>query len=164
MGSETLLILLLAAVVLIVTVIGTYWLFVAFSSLRGQIANMQLSHHDLSSEVERLRIDLAIEREYVRVLARAFREATGKEPPPREPNGGQIEYGKSDLAGLAHKVAACYSLEELATLAMELGLADVLTGETLENRASSLVLAAQRRGILSELVAIARRDRPRGGF
>lgn len=111
-------------------------------------------------QIDRLRDALAAEQDYSRALARAMRDA-GLEPPPRPEAPPRPA---SDTAGLARRVAACYSLEELEVLASDLGLSDDLTGERLENRATSLVMAALRRGILSELVAIARRDRPRGGF
>lgn len=39
-----------------------------------------------------------------------------------------------------------------------------ITGDSLENRASSLVLTAWRRQRLSELVALCHRERPNGGF
>ena len=88
-----------------------------------------------------------------------MREA-GLEPPPRpEPTRPP-----DNTEGLSRRVAACYSLEEIDGLAFELHLDGVLTGDSLETRATSLVMAALRRGNLPELVAIARRDRPRGGF
>ena len=110
--------------------------------------------------IDQMQAAIEAEQEYSRTLARTMREG-GLEVPPRPvaPVGPT-----SDTAALTKRVAACYSVEEIDTLAMELGLDGALTGETLENRASSLVKAALRRGILSELVAIARRDRPRGGF
>lgn len=86
------------------------------------------------------------------------------QPPPRQEALPVTPRPVSDTAALARRVAAAYSLEEIDTLALELQLDGALTGETLENRAASLVKAALRRGILSELVTIARRDRPRGGF
>ena len=110
-------------------------------------------------QIDRLRDALAAEQDYSRALARAMRDA-GLEPPPRP----EPPRPTSDTAALARRVAACFSVGEMDTLAMELELDGVLTGETLENRAASLVMAALRRGILSELVAIARRERPRGGF
>lgn len=110
-------------------------------------------------QIDRLRDALAAEQDYSRALARAMRDA-GLEPPPRP----EPPHPTSGTAALARRVATCFSLEEMDTLAMELELDGALTGETLENRAASLVRAALRRGILSELVAIARRERPRGGF
>lgn len=110
-------------------------------------------------QIDRLRDALAAEQDYSRALARAMRDA-GLEPPPRPEPPRHV----SDTAALARRVAACFSIGEMDTLAMELELDGALTGETLENRAASLVRAALRRGILSELVAIARRERPRGGF
>lgn len=109
--------------------------------------------------IDQLQAAVEAEQEYSRTLARAMREAGMEVPPRPEP-----PHHVSDTAVLSRKIAACYSLEELAGLAMELELDGALTGETLENRAASLVRAALRRGILSELIAIARRDRPRGGF
>lgn len=110
-------------------------------------------------QIDRLREALAAEQDYSRALARAMRDA-GLEPPARP----EARPPHSDTAALARRVAECYSVEELDGLAMELNIDGALTGDSLENRAASLVMTALRRGKLSELVAIARRDRPRGGF
>lgn len=159
--TEAVLIVIVVLIVLAVAGPGAYWISVAFASMRGQLTDLRADQGSLRAELADVKADLALSQERIRQLERAFREETGKEPPPHP---APPPRPASDTAGLARRVAACYSLDELDGLAFELGLADALTGETLENRAASLVMAALRRGILSELVAIARRDRPRGGF
>lgn len=169
---------LIAAVILAVAIVAVASALLAYTATRRvppdalhhyeqALADMQqrLEHTELrgdrqQEQIDRLRAALAAEQDYSRALARAMRDA-GLEPPPRPEAPPRPP---SDTAELARRVAACYSLEELEVLASDLGLSDDLTGERLENRATSLVMAALRRGILSELVAIARRDRPRGGF
>ena len=100
---------------------------------------------------------------YARRLAEMFRAATGKEP-PEEPHGQPRPLEQVSLVGLARRIDGCFSLEEMNNLAFELGLEGKVVGESTEARASSLVLAAMRRGRLVDLVAIARRERPEGGF
>lgn len=168
---------LIMAAILAVTIVAVASGLLAYTAARGAspdtlhqyeqvIADMQqrLGRTEQRSDqqqeqINRLRDALAAEQDYSRALARAMRDA-GLEPPPRP----EPPRPTSDTAAMARRVAACFSVEEIDTLAMELELDGALTGETLENRAASLVMAALRRGILSELVAIARRDRPRGGF
>lgn len=60
-------------------------------------------------QIDRLRDMLAQEQDYNRALARAMRDA-GLEPPPRPGGGGNTSStGSSDRAGLAVKVAECFS-------------------------------------------------------
>lgn len=162
-------VLAVAGVLLATTVTG----WVAYMAARGRspdmyahyehvLADMQACMERTDQRLDRLRAALDSEREYSDLLAETLRKA-GIKPPPR-PVLPPAVADSSGLADLSHKVAACFSVEEIDTLAFELGLAGALTGETLENRASSLVLAALRRDQLSQLVAIARRERPRGGF
>lgn len=182
MGDTTTLLIITVAVVLLMAAVVGWAAFIAarrttpdtLHHYEQALAEMQqrLERAEQRGDRQQVRIDnqqvridqlqaaLAAEQDYSRALARAMRDA-GLEPPPRPE---ATPRPTSDTAGLARRVAECYSLEELDGLAFELGLADAVTGEALENRAASLVMAALRRGILSELVAIARRERPRGGF
>ena len=168
---------LIMAAILAVTIVAVASGLLAYTAARRAspdamrhyeqaIADMQqrMERTEQRSDRQQERIDqlqaaIEAEQEYSRTLARAMREA-GMEVPPRPEPPRHV----SDTAALARRVAACFSIGEMDTLAMELELDGALTGETLENRAASLVMAALRRGILSELVAIARRERPRGGF
>lgn len=105
--------------------------------------------------------------DYARRLGVMFREATGQEPPPEPvaPAPRQVVARKpSDTAALARLIAARFSLTEIDGLGFELGLDGVLTGETTEGRASSLVKAALRRDVMSQLLALCRRERPSAGF
>lgn len=136
---------------------------VALAEMQARLERTE-QHSDRQQErIDQMQAAIEAEQEYSRTLARAMREA-GMEVPPRPVAPVVPVVPVSDTAALTKRVAACYSVEEIDTLAMELGLDGALTGETLENRAASLVKAALRRGVLSELVTIARRDRPRGGF
>ena len=133
---------------------------VALAEMQARLERTEQRSDRQQERIDQMQAAIEAEQEYSRTLARAMREA-GMEVPPR-PVVPVVPV--SDTAALTKRVAACYSVEEIDTLAMELGLDGALTGETLENRAASLVKAALRRGVLSELVAVARRDRPRGGF
>lgn len=154
---------LLGVVVLIVLAVaapGTYWLYVAFAAMRGQLVDLRSDQGDLRDELARVEAALAISQERIRQLERAFREETGHEPPyvetpPARPTGA---------AGLARRIAARFSLDEVNGLAFELGLDGSLTGDSLENRSASLVKVAMQRDMLAQLVALCRRDRPAGGF
>ncbi len=154
---------LLGVVVLIVLAVaapGTYWLYVAFAAMRGQLVDLRSDQGDLRDELARVEAQLAISQERIRQLERAFREETGHEPPyvevpPVRPAGA---------AGLARRIAARFSLDEVNGLAFELGLDGALAGDSLESRASSLVKIATQNDVLTKLVALCRRDRPAGGF
>lgn len=133
----------------------------ALADMQARLERTEQRSDRQQEQIDRLREALAAEQDYSRALARAMRDA-GLEPPRRPEPPPDSAAGST--AALARKLAACYSIEELDTLAFEMQLAGAVTGETLENRAASLTMAALRRGRLSELVAIARRERPRGGF
>jgi len=49
-------------------------------------------------------------------------------------------------------------------LVFEMGLGRNVRGDSTEDRARSLISAAQRRGRLTELIELCRRERPNGGF
>ena len=154
---------LLGVVVLIVLAVaapGTYWLYVAFVAMRGQLVDLRSDQGDLRDELARVEAQLAISQERIRQLERAFREETGHEPPyvevpPVRPAGA---------AGLARRIAARFSLDEVNGLAFELGLDGALAGDSLESRASSLVKVALQRDMVSRLVELCRKRRPNGGF
>lgn len=142
----------------------------AIADMQQRLERTEQRSDRQQEQIDRLRDALVMEQDYNRALARAMRDA-GLEPPPRpeppaRPEPQRLEPARtpSDLAALAHKVAVCFSLEEIETLAFGLQMDGALTGETLENRAASLVRAALRRGQLAQLIEIARRDRPKGGF
>ena len=136
----------------------------ALADMQARLERTEQRSDRQQEQIDRLRDMLAQEQDYNRALARAMRDA-GLEPPPRPGGGGNTSStGSSDRAGLAVKVAECFSLDEIDGLAMELGMDGAITGDSLENRASSLVLTAWRRQRLSELVALCRRERPKGEF
>jgi len=153
-------VVLIVLIVLAVAAPGTYWLYVAFAAMRGQLVDLRSDQGDLRDELARVEAALAISQERIRQLERAFREETGHEPPyvetpPARPTGA---------AGLARRIAARFSLDEVNGLAFELGLDGSLTGDSLENRSASLVKVAMQRDALTRLVALCRRERPAGGF
>lgn len=163
MVIETTLILLIAVLVLLVTIIGTYWLFVAFASMRTQLRDTQHEQSALRAELNRVGASLAAAQERIRQLERVFREVTGQEPPP-EPAGMETGRRRPSWAQLAQRIAERFSMEEINELAFELELDQVLSGETQEGRASSLVKVAAQREKLGELVALCRERRPKGQF
>ena len=105
-------------------------------------------------------------------LAQEFREAVKREPrtrppqaaPPAAPIAPTPARRDGGMAAMARRMAERFSLEEVDDLAFELGLADAVTGETLGRRAASLVTAANKSQVLSELVDLCRARRPEGGF
>ena len=175
-NTAALIILALVALLVLAVVVGRV---VTVAGWRVSPAAMQHYEHALADMQQRLerteqrgdrqqeRIDqlqaaLEVEQEYSRALARAMRDA-GLEPPPR-PAPAASPSPATAWTDTATRLAACFSIAELNDLAMELSLLEAVAGESLEERASSLTLAAVRRGVLSELRTIARRERPRGGF
>lgn len=153
-------VVLIVLIVLAVAAPGTYWLYVAFAAMRGQLVDLRADQGSLRDELAQVEAALAISQERIRQLERAFREETGHEPPyvevpPVRPAGA---------AGLARRIAARFSLDEVNGLAFELGLDGALAGDSLESRASSLVKIATQNDVLTKLVALCRRDRPAGGF
>ena len=100
---------------------------------------------------------------YARRLGALLREATGQEP-PAEPAERTRVVSPSDLGRLANRIDNRFSIEEMNTLAFELGLEGAVTGDTSAARAASLVNVARRRGLLLRLIALCRAERPEGGF
>ena len=177
MSNATVIVLLAVAAVFVAAAVagriaynaGRATVPAAYRHYEHTLADMQLrlerteQRSDRQQEqIDRLREALAQEQDYSRALARAMREA-GLEPPrradapPPPPVAGWLTDTATRLAGL-------FSLSEIDDLAMEAGLLEVVAGDSIEQRASSLALAALRRGQLETLRAAARRERPNGGF
>ncbi len=140
------------------------------ASNQGRIDELQNEVDELRGQVGELREALSANRtmqqewiNYARRLATLFREATGQEPPP-EPEAQARTILPSTLGKLARKVEARFSLEEISNLAFDLDLDGVVAGDTIAARATSLVNAAKRRGLLLRLVELCRAERPEGGF
>ena len=100
---------------------------------------------------------------YARRLGAMLREATGQEP-PAEPAERVRLLTPGDLGRLAKRIEGRFSLEEINTLAFEIGLDGAVTGDTSSARAASLVAVAKRRGQLLRLIELCRAERPEGGF
>lgn len=176
MSNATVIVLLAVAAVFVAAAVagriaynaGRATVPAAYRHYEHTLADMQLrlerteQRSDRQQEqIDRLREALAQEQDYSRALARAMREA-GLEP-PRRPDAATVPAAAA-LTDTARRLAGLFSVSELDDLAMEAGLLEVVAGESAEQRASSLALAALRRGTLAELRAIARRERPQGGF
>lgn len=144
------------------------------ADMNAQMSEMRQQQATDHSDMRRLRGEVAkleetVERlaAYARGLVREFQEVTGqppKTPPPNPPVAPEPARQPSTTGQLARRIAARFSLDEIDDLALELGLSEVVAGDTLEARASSLVMAALRRDLVSQLVALCRRERPTGGF
>ena len=134
----------------------------ALADMQTRLERTERRGDRLQMEIDRLRDALVIEREYSYALARAMRDA-GLEPPRRAdaPPPPPVAGGLTDTAT---RLAGQFAMSELDDLAMEAGLLEVVAGDSIEQRASSLALAALRRGQLEALRAAARRERPNGGF
>ena len=136
----------------------------ALADMQQRLERTEQRSDRQQEQIDRLRDALAQEQDYNRALARAMIDA-GLEPPPRPGGSGSTEATRgSDRAGLARHIAESFSLDEIDSIAFEMGMDGALTGDSLETRASSLVLTAWRRQRLSELEVICRRERPQGGF
>lgn len=136
----------------------------ALADMQQRLERTEQRSDRQQEQIDRLRDMLAQEQDYNRALARAIRDA-GLEPPPRPGGSGNTETTRgSDRAALARHIAESFSLDEIDSIAFELGMDGALTGDSLETRASSLVLTAWRRQRLSELEVLCRRERPQGGF
>lgn len=136
----------------------------ALADMQQRLERTEQRSDRQQEQIDRLRDMLAQEQDYNRALARAIRDA-GLEPPPRPGGSGNTETTRgSDRAALARHIAESFSLDEIDGIAFELGMDGALTGDSLETRASSLVLTAWRRQRLSELEILCRRERPNGGF
>lgn len=105
---------------------------------------------------------------YARQLADIIRRELKTEPPPEpaepEPPAPPQRRPGDETAALAERIAEKFSLQEVNDLAFELKLDAGLTGDSLENRATSLVKTALHREVLSQLVELCRKKRPNGGF
>ena len=100
---------------------------------------------------------------YARRLASMFKEATGQEPPP-EPTTRARGIGPGDLARLARTIQAYFSMEEIDSLAFELGVTSAMSGDTAEARARAMVDIARKRGLIARLIQLYREQRPNGGL
>lgn len=91
-------------------------------------------------------------------------------PPPPEEFNGTPEYryyrpiGIHEPSRLRNHLIMAFNIEELDSLAFDLGLSAHMSGNTLSERAEHLVAVAQRRGMIARLLAAARQQRPNGGF
>ena len=138
----------------------------------GELRQQQAADH---TEMRRLRgeigrIDAALQEWSERFLAlsREFREATGREPNTRAPvavvPAVPLSVTALSPAALLRLMAETFDLDEVDGLVFEMGLGRNVRGDSTEDRARSLISAAQRRGRLTELIELCRRERPNGGF
>lgn len=146
------------------------------TDMTRQMSDLSRQQADDHSEMRRLRteiarIDRALQEYADRFLAltREFKEATGREPATRPPGPEVVAAAPAPAAvdeqgRLKQLIAELFDAEEIATLAFDLGLSRSLKGDTPDERARALVGAAGRRGKLDKLTALARQERPDGGF
>ena len=138
----------------------------------GELRQQQAADH---TEMRRLRgeigrIDAALQEWSERFLAlsREFREATGREPNTRAPvavvPAVPLSVTALSPAALLRLMTETFDLDEVDGLVFEMGLGRNVRGDSTEDRARSLISAAQRRGRLTELIELCRRERPNGGF
>lgn len=141
----------------------------------GDMRQQQAADH---TEMRRLRgeigrIDAALQEwtERFMALSREFREATGREPntrPPLPPASvaapPSVAIVTLSPAALLKLMCETFDMDEVDGLVFEMGLGRNVRGDSTEDRARSLISAAQRRGRLTELIELCRRERPNGGF
>lgn len=141
------------------------------SDLRQQQAADHTEMRRLRGEITRIDASLQEWTERFLALAREFREATGREPNTRPPLPPASVAAPPSVAIVALSPAALlrlmcetFDLDEIDGLVFEMGLGSNVRGDSTEERARSLIRAAQRRGRLTELIELCRRERPQGGF
>lgn len=136
----------------------------------GEYEQMTKTYHSMSDElaeahlaIRELRAEMTKLEAYLQVVIRAFREATGTEPPPMPASLLQVNVPASEDRPLAVALSALFDREELDDLAFQLGIGvEELTGETRSKRARSLVDYCRRHSLSNELIALARKLRPEG--
>jgi hypothetical protein len=136
----------------------------------ARLETFQQEIDDLRQQIHELRegriADHALLQEwitYARRLAAMFRAATGQEP-PMEPAEVLRPVSQVDIARLSRAIAGHFSAREVEGLAFDLGLGDVVAGDTPAELARALVDAARKRGILRRLLELYREQRPNGGY
>jgi hypothetical protein len=141
------------------------------SDLRQQQAADHTEMRRLRGEIGRIDAALQEWTERFMALSREFREATGREPNTRPPLPPASVAAPPSVAIVALSPAALlrlmcetFDLDEIDGLVFEMGLGSNVRGDSTEERARSLIRAAQRRGRLTELIELCRRERPNGGF
>ena len=138
------------------------------SDLRQQQAADHTEMRRLRGEIGRIDTALQEWSERFLALSREFREATGREPNTRAPVAIVPAVSSSVTAltpaALLRLMAETFDLDEVDGLVFEMGLGRNVRGDSTEDRARSLISAAQRRGRLTELIELCRRERPNGGF
>ena len=145
--------------------------------LAAAVARQNALENALDEEQEKRRADHAWMSEmqrrmeawmaYARQLADIIRRELRTEPPPEPVEPPHVPPRRrpgDEIAALAERIAEKFSLQEVNDLAFELKLDSGLTGDSLENRAASLVKVALQREVLSRLVELCRAKRPNGGF
>ena len=138
------------------------------SDLRQQQAADHTEMRRLRGEIGRIDTALQEWSERFLALSREFREATGREPNTRPPvaivPAVPLSVTALSPAALLRLMAETFDLDEVDGLVFEMGLGRNVRGDSTEDRARSLISAAQRRGRLTELIELCRRERPNGGF
>ena len=144
------------------------------SDLRAQQAADHATIRELRREVNRLDEELRLRDMAWRVsyaeLVLEFGKATGRAPESRPLGDAAPALVAAPVASpvsdatLLRLVCEVFDRDEIDGLAFEMSLGRNLSGDTLEERARSLISVAKRRGRLPELIELCRRDRPNGGF
>jgi hypothetical protein len=138
------------------------------SDLRQQQAADHTEMRRLRGEITRIDASLQEWTERFLALAREFREATGREPNTRPPALSTAVAAPltavTSPAALLKLMCETFDMDEVDGLVFEMGLGRNVRGDSTEDRARSLISAAQRRGRLTELIELCRRERPQGGF
>ena len=140
------------------------------NELREQQASDHVEMRRMRMELSRIDAEIQEWRAAYAALVREFLEATGRAPkaqPPADPTvaaPAPRPVTAREPARLLRLMVDAFSAEEIETLAFEMGLAGSMKGETADERAQSLIGAANRRKRLDELIALARQQRPEGGF
>ncbi len=176
------------ALIAAVAFIGAWLLFSGARRMSPSFADLEVAYSELTEQmsvvreqqagdhatIRQLQMDLSRVEADNAELRRAFLAVVNEytadigRPPKTQLPGPKLVAARPvtsrEPARLRRLMIEAFDLSEIDGLAFELGLGDGLKGQSVEERAQSLVGQASRRGLLNELITLCRRDRPEGGF
>lgn len=117
---------------------------------------------ELERAKDQLREQVDYLSDYIRVLVSAMRTADVEvpQPPPRKGSQAALTIPNDGIYTLSERLKRHFDNEEMAELALQIGLnIEDVAGDSHTAKALKLAQAADRRGILPELVAAAKAAR-----
>lgn len=140
------------------------------SAYRDRLDKQDAEIESLQQQVHQLHMERVSDMAYIQDwithgrLGWAEWSKLSGQPPPPEPGERPRPVNPADAVRVAKAIVVQFSLSEIGDLAMELGIAEHVGGDTAAERATQLVNVARQRGLLLRLIELCRRERPNGGF